>query len=147
MQAEFLPGIDGGGTHCRARPTSTGGSVLTECTQGPANVFSDFHTALLTLRSLFEQTVNVAGLTPAIWRKTSAVLGLAGANVLSVSARLHYVSFPFSQVTLLSDVEIACIGAHGGEPGAVLIVGTGSQGVIWSGECFRHDWRLGHGAL
>ncbi|MCX8959294.1 BadF/BadG/BcrA/BcrD ATPase family protein [Erwinia psidii] len=154
MQSEFLLGVDGGGTHCRARLATADGRVLAECKSGAANVYSDFDTALLTLNSLFRHILQLAGLTPAAWEKTSAVLGLAGANVPSVSARLHLVPFPFAHVTLLSDVEIACIGAHNGEPGAVLIVGTGSQGVVWDGEHFRHigGWGLvlsdqGSGAL
>ncbi|WP_261641409.1 BadF/BadG/BcrA/BcrD ATPase family protein [Erwinia mallotivora] len=138
MQPEFLIGVDGGGTHCRARLAAADGTVLAECKSGAANVYSDFDTALLTLNALFEQTLRATGLTSAIWQKTRAVLGLAGANVPSVITRLHQIPFPFARVTLLSDVEIACIGAHGGEPGAVLIAGTGSQGVVWDGADFRH---------
>lgn len=144
MQSEFLIGVDGGGTHCRARLTTSAGTVLAECKSGAANICSDFDSALQTLHSLFEQILKLAGLTSAIWGRTSAVLGLAGANVPSVNARLHLFPFPFSRVMLLSDVDIACIGAHNGEPGAVLIIGTGSQGVIWDGKDFRHlgGWGL-----
>lgn len=137
MQSEFLIGVDGGGTHCRTRLMAVDGTLLAECKGGPANVYSDFDGALKTLNSLIENTFRSAGLPPAARQNTSAVLGLAGANVPSVSARLHLSPFPFARVRLLSDVEIACIGAHAGEPGAVLIIGTGSQGVAWDGEHFH----------
>ncbi|MGE9551941.1 BadF/BadG/BcrA/BcrD ATPase family protein [Erwinia amylovora] len=138
MQSEFLIGVDGGGTHCRTRLVAVDGTLLAECKGGPANVYSDFDGALKRLNSLIENTFLSAGLPPAARQNTSAVLGLAGANVPSVSARLRLSPFPFARVRLLSDVEIACIGAHAGEPGAVLIIGTGSQGVAWDGEHFHH---------
>src|SRR3546814_12395512 len=34
--------------------------------------------------------------------------------------------WPFARVTIASDAEITHLGAHGGEDGAILIVGTGS---------------------
>src|SRR5439155_5997207 len=35
-----------------------------------------------------------------------------------------------------SDAEIACLGAHGARDGAILILGTGSQGVMYRGGSF-----------
>ncbi|KAB8306308.1 N-acetylglucosamine kinase [Erwinia endophytica] len=137
MQSEFLLGIDGGGTHCRTRLTAVDGTVLAECKGGAANVYSDFDGALKTLNLLIEKTFLTAGLPLSAQKRTVAVLGLAGANVPSASARLHLSRFPFARIQLLSDVDIACIGAHRAEPGAVLIIGTGSQGAAWDGENFH----------
>ncbi|AIR69446.1 BadF/BadG/BcrA/BcrD ATPase family protein [Dickeya fangzhongdai] len=137
MQVQYLLGIDGGGTHCRARLTNLQGNVLAECQAGPANVYSDYSQALQTASLLAHDAVQRAGLPADALQRTIAVSGLAGANVPSLRQRLQQWRPPFYRHQTLSDAEIACIGAHQGEPGAILIVGTGSQGVIWDGQAFH----------
>jgi glucosamine kinase len=61
--------------------------------------------------------------------RTRAGFGLAGANVPSLAAEARAASFPFAAVAVASDAVIACLGAHGGADGAILVVGTGSQGL------------------
>lgn len=136
MRAEYLLGIDGGGTRCRARLIHWQGQLLAEAVGGPANVWSRFDEALATVSQLARQVFQLAGLPPQALEKTSLVAGLAGANVASVSARLASFQLPCQHIRMLTDVEIACMGAHAGEPGAVFIIGTGSQGAAWDGQRF-----------
>lgn len=136
MGAEYLLGIDGGGTQCRARLTNWQGQLMAEVAGGPANIWSRFDDALATVSQLVNEALLQAGLTSQALAKTSLVAGLAGANVASVSARLTEWQLPCQQLSVLTDVEIACTGAHGGEPGAVFIIGTGSQGAAWDGQRF-----------
>ncbi len=136
MQSHYLLGIDGGGTRCRARLTDLHGNPLAEAVGGPANVWSQFDAALASVESLMRQVLASAGLAPEALEKTVVVAGLAGANVASVKARLAAWQPACASLLLVSDVEIACIGAHGGEPGAVFIIGTGSQGASWDGQRF-----------
>lgn len=136
MKAEYLLGIDGGGTQCRARLTDWQGQLLAEVAGGPANVWSRFDEALATVNSLMMAALQRAGLSAQSLAQTSVAAGLAGANVASVKTRLADWRPPCRQIALLTDVEIACMGAHGGEPGAVFIVGTGSQGAAWDGQRF-----------
>lgn len=136
MQAHYLLGIDGGGTQCRARLTDLHGNVLAEAAGGPANVWSDYDAALIRVGALIDKVFLQAGLTPQALGETSLVAGLAGANVASVQARLAGWQPACAALRVVSDVEIACAGAHGGEPGAVFITGTGSQGAAWDGTRF-----------
>ena len=136
MQPHYLLGIDGGGTQCRARLTDRQGCLLAESTGGPANVWSDYDAALTCVGQLTEQVFIQAGLTAEALAQTALVAGLAGANVASVQARLASWQPACAALQVVSDVEIACAGAHGGEPGAVFIIGTGSQGAAWDGERF-----------
>ncbi|WP_215847852.1 BadF/BadG/BcrA/BcrD ATPase family protein [Candidatus Pantoea bituminis] len=135
MQSHYLLGIDGGGTRCRARLTSNG-TVLAEAIGGPANVWSDYDAALKSAEQLIAQVIAQAGLPSQALTQTTVVAGLAGANVASVKARLASWQPPCAALRVVSDVEIACAGAHAGEPGAVFIIGTGSQGAAWDGEHF-----------
>jgi glucosamine kinase len=137
MQSEFLIGVDGGGTHCRTRLTTPDGRILAECTGGSANVYSDFTGALDRVNTLIEQTFIAADLPLSARKNTHAVWGLAGANVPSVDQRLQQHPSSFARLSLFSDVDIACAGAHQGQPGAVLIAGTGSQGAAWDGTRFH----------
>lgn len=136
MHSDYLLGIDGGGTHCRARLTSNSGRLLAEVTGGPANVWSDYVQAMDRVEQLIADVIAQAGLPAASLAKTSVVAGLAGANVASVRQRLAQWRPDCASLQAISDVEIACAGAHAGEAGAVLIVGTGSQGAAWDGERF-----------
>ncbi|KAA8997396.1 N-acetylglucosamine kinase [Affinibrenneria salicis] len=137
MQSQYLLGIDGGGTHCRARLTDIQGKWLAECSAGPANIFTDYDEALGTALRLAEETLRKAALPAGALAHTVAVMGFAGANVASLRQRLRSWQPPFARYQAFSDVEIACIGAHRGAPGAVLIAGTGSQGVAWDGRAFH----------
>ncbi|WP_312242974.1 BadF/BadG/BcrA/BcrD ATPase family protein, partial [Pantoea sp.] len=136
MQTGYLLGIDGGGTRCRARLTDRQGKLLAEVVGGPANVWSRFDDALATVEGLMREALRQAGLPTHCLAQTSAAAGLAGANVASVKARLDGWRSPCRHIALVTDVEIACMGAHQGEPGAVFIVGTGSQGAAWDGQRF-----------
>lgn len=136
MHPDYLLGIDGGGTRSRARLTDYSGTVLAETTGGPANVWSDYTQAIQGTEQLIARTIAEAGLPADALARTALVAGLAGANVASVQARLASWQPACAAVQAITDVEIACAGAHDGQPGAVLIVGTGSQGAAWNGERF-----------
>jgi len=136
VQPHYLLGIDGGGTQCRARLTDLQGRLLAEATGGPANVWSAYDAALTSVDQLIDLVFLQAGLNAEALAQTALVAGLAGANVASVQARLASWQPACAALQVVSDVEIACAGAHTGAPGAVFIIGTGSQGAAWDGERF-----------
>ncbi len=135
MQSLML-GIDGGGTRCRGRLTDSEGRVLAEATGGPANVWSQFDAALQAIEAVINTLYSQAGLPEDARDSTTLVAGLAGANVASVRHRLERWQPRCQARHLFTDVEIACAGAHAGEPGAVFIIGTGRQGAAWDGAQF-----------
>jgi glucosamine kinase len=126
----YLLGIDGGGTRCRARLTDGAGRVIGEAEGGPANIASDLEGAAATIVEAATAAAGAAGLPPDVLPRMRAGFGLAGGNVPEVAAALVARRFPFASVRVASDAEIACLGAHAGGDGAILIVGTGSQGVV-----------------
>ncbi len=136
MKLPLLLGIDGGGTRCRARLTDSKGAWLAEAEGGSANVFSGFDAAINVMEALIADVIQQAGFSVAHLSETHIVAGLAGANVDSVAQRLKAWRPACASLRLLTDVETACLGAHGGQPGAVFIVGTGSQGACWDGSEF-----------
>lgn len=129
----YFLGIDGGGTQCRARIADVSGLVLGEGEGGPANIATDLAGAGASILEAATAAARAAGLDPAALERTAAGLGVAGGNVPAFADALRAHPFPFAAVAVASDAEIACLGAHAGEDGAILILGTGSQGVVMSG--------------
>ena len=69
---------------------------------------------------------NIKGLT---LNQIHAGIGLAGINIPQVKQAFLKQSLPFASWHITTDLHIACLGAHLGQDGAIVIVGTGSSGV------------------
>ncbi|MDO9418166.1 BadF/BadG/BcrA/BcrD ATPase family protein [Pararhizobium sp.] len=123
--SNFILGIDGGGTSCRAAVATADGHVIGRGVSGAANILTDADTALIHIIDCARAAFANAGLGSDDMSAASAVLGLAGANVGDVA---HYVRerLPFSSADIESDGLIALQGALGEHDGAVAILGTGS---------------------
>jgi glucosamine kinase len=123
----LLLGVDGGGTRCRARLADTQGRVLGEGAAGPANLRLGVEMSLAAVRAATDQCLDQAGLRYGDGRIV-ACLALAGACEPVTLAQAQAVPLPFARVILTSDARAACVGAHGGGDGGIVIVGTGSVG-------------------
>lgn len=122
-----LLGVDGGGTSCRARLADLDGQVLGEGLSGPANIRFGLSDSFAAVADAAKQCLDRAGLDGADL-DIVACLALAGASepMHLAAARTH--AHPFLRVLLTTDAHAACVGAHGGGPGGIIIVGTGSVG-------------------
>jgi glucosamine kinase len=123
-------GIDGGGTGCRARLTDAQGRVLGDGEGGPANLTLGPSVALDSIMQATREALAKAGLGEPALAATHAGLGLAAANVPQHMKAFQQLTLPFQSAVIRSDAEVACLGAHRGDDGAILILGTGSQGVL-----------------
>ena len=81
-----------------------------------------------------------AGLSPCDLRRIVACLALAGASEPSAleAARRH--EHPYRKALFVTDAQAACVGAHGGRDGGIIVIGTGSIG--WA-ELNGVQYRLG----
>lgn len=128
FSALFL-GIDGGGTSCRARLADATGTVLGEGTGGPANITTDLGRAAVSITEATGAALAAAGLEENALSRIHAGFGMAGGNSPAEAEALARWPFGFAAQRVASDAEIACLGSHGSADGAILILGTGSQGV------------------
>lgn len=135
----LLLGVDGGGTRCRARLSDWAGQVLAQATTGPANIRVGLQESLAAVTDATRQCLRQAGL-PGIEGRIVACLALAGACEPAVLAQVKTLGLPFRSAVLTSDARAACVGAHAGRDGAIVIVGTGS--VAW-GIVGGREFRLG----
>ena len=127
-------GIDAGGTSCRARLTDVAGRVLGTGLAGPANTRVGLEVLHATLLDACAQATGAAGLGDDAVTTLKVGMGIAGLNRTGMKARVQTLAFPFASVAFSSDSVIANLGAHGGADGAILILGTGSVGLIKRGE-------------
>jgi glucosamine kinase len=125
MTRYFL-GIDGGGSHCRARLTNAQGVVLGEGRAGPANSRAGFEPMIQSLSDASNEALAASGLDIANLGEIAMGAGLAGISRIGIREKLAGLALPFASTRFDSDAVIANLGAHRGEDGAVLILGTGS---------------------
>ena len=123
---EFMLGIDGGGTGCRAALATASGEIIGRGRSGPANIRTDLTNARENIVDATRQAFAEAGRDDASIIRTGAVLGLAGSNVGTYARQLETI-LPFSQSLVVSDALIALEGAIDDErDGAIAILGTGT---------------------
>lgn len=127
MSQDFYIGVDGGGTKTKMRIEDANGSLVGEARSGPAQIRISLEQAWDSILSAFQEITHAAGIDPTAHR-FHAGLALAGTE-----SQKQYDAFinhphPFTTLFLKSDAYAACLGAHDGADGAIIIVGTGTKG-------------------
>lgn len=136
----FFLGVDGGGTGCRARIVDTAGNVLGQGLSGPATTRLGIDNAWISMARAFGEAAEEAGFGAAELARTFAGIGLAGIGRKGALEALRQIEHPFAAVDFVSDGMGACLGAHSGKDGAIVIAGTGSIGL---GFVEGRDLRVG----
>jgi glucosamine kinase len=123
----YYLGVDGGGTNCRIRLADANLVTLADANGGRSNLQID--NGEPAFRSISDGTREVfskAGIDFAQTANTYACFGMAGGRLPSARTAFEQRPWPFAAVKVYDDIDIARSGAHGGEDGGVLIIGTGS---------------------
>ncbi len=129
MSCALYLGVDGGATRCRARLRDVNGQALAEASGAAANIHVDFAGAVAALRAVVGELLAKAGLKDADRGLIAIGLGLAGFKGESDAAQVA-AAFPgFRLVRAANDATAACIGAHAGADGGLIIAGTGSAAI------------------
>ncbi|MCU4677353.1 ATPase [Catenovulum sp. 2E275] len=126
----YVIGIDGGGTQCRARLYSTRRGILGAGLSGSANPTRHLDTAIHSIIEASHRAIENAGLSQLKLSDIHAGMGIAGINLAPVYKQMSKWEHPFKSCFLTTDLHIACLGAHNQPEGAVIIVGTGSSGLV-----------------
>ncbi len=126
-RAPLFVGIDGGGTKTKAIIYHND-VILGSAIAGPANPYHDFERAIHSVMTATTKALVDAQLPPQTIHSLIAGVGLAGVNIPELFEQVLSWGHPFKQMFLTTDLHIACIGAHQGKEGAVIITGTGSCG-------------------
>lgn len=127
MQGHYFIGIDGGGSKCKALLQNHSGEIIGEGLSGSANPATDLSLAQHSIVNACELALVQAQLSPDVLALCHVGMGLAGVNLPSIKQKMLQWQHPFATVHLTTDLHIACLGAHGGQDGSVIISGTGSS--------------------
>ncbi len=120
-------GVDAGATRCRVRLRDLAGNAIAQA-EGPAgNIYVDYDQAIAAIRSTCDAALYRAGLAQ---RKAVAIgLGVAGFQSSGDAPSFARAFQGFRRVAVGNDATTACLGAHGGGDGGLIISGTGSAGI------------------
>jgi glucosamine kinase len=147
-------GIDGGGTKSKVRVEDNEGNLLGQALGGPSNIRLSVDGAWQSIYQALNEALKQADLSLTDSRyRFHAGMGLAGCEVQEAYQEFTHRSHPFVSLRVTTDAHVACIGAHQGKEGAIIIVGTGvvgyqieaGKGVKVGGWGFPHD-DMGGGA-
>ncbi|TPN40833.1 N-acetylglucosamine kinase [Mesorhizobium sp. B2-3-3] len=127
--AIYFLGVDGGGTGCRARIEDAEGTVLGQGLSGPATTRLGIDAAWASIAKAFGAAIEETGFGPAETARIRAGIGLAGIGRKGALEALRAIAHPFASIDFVSDGVGACLGAHSGLDGAIVIAGTGSIGL------------------
>ena len=136
---EYLIGVDGGGTGTRVAIAQTDGAVLAQGQAGPSALGRGIDPAwqhiLLAVNAAF---ASIGRATPA--RSVCAMgAGLSGVHYRPWANEFQAANPGFVQLALDTDAHTMLLGAHGGQPGAMVAAGTGSVGEVLRSDGSRHE--------
>lgn len=127
---KYYLGVDGGGTNCRIRLADENLTTLADAGGGRSNLQIDHgEPAAQSIAAGTREVFAQAGIDFSETANTYACFGMAGGRLPSAREAFAARPWPFAAVEVYDDIDIARAGAHGGEDGAVIIVGTGSAGL------------------
>lgn len=129
-QQQLYLGIDGGGSKCKAVILNKDMQILGEGIAGAANPFHSLEKAQSSIVAAAELALENANLDKHLIPELIAGIGLAGVNLPKYFKLMNAWQHPFKSMHLATDLHIACLGAHNGEDGAIMITGTGSCGYV-----------------
>lgn len=129
MSQNIFIGVDGGGTKSKVRIEDEIGNVLGQAVAGPANVRLSVDGAWQSIYTAIEEALVPADIVLDNQHYHFHIgLGLAGCEVNEAREAFLNRPHPFKTIELVSDAHVACIGAHSGKEGAIIVVGTGVVG-------------------
>ncbi|TFW16478.1 BadF/BadG/BcrA/BcrD ATPase family protein [Duganella callida] len=127
---EFFIGVDGGGSGTRVRLARADGVEIGEGASGPSGLMHGIANAWQAVEDAAAQAFRAAGLPFPDKQRVAIGLGLAGVHNKTWAAEFVAANPGYAQVALESDGHTTVLGAHGGEPGVIIALGTGSVGEI-----------------
>lgn len=127
MQNLFV-GVDGGGTKTKAVIQNDRGELIGVGQAGPGNIQTSAQGSFHSVKTAINEALHNAGIHDPQNYRLHVGLGMAGTEVPGAKAAFLQIPHSFHTLILNSDAYVACLGVHGGEDGAIIIIGTGVIG-------------------
>ncbi|MBI3283913.1 MAG: ATPase [Burkholderiales bacterium] len=135
----YLIGVDGGGTGTRVALAGADGEQLGRGSAGPSGLAHGVDRAWQAILAATAQAFANAGLGMPDLSAIAAGCGLAGINN-RLWAQVFVQQNPgFAVLLAETDAYTSLLGAHGGKPGAIIALGTGSVGEVLQADGRRRE--------
>ncbi len=129
MPHDIFIGVDGGATKCKVRIENEAGQLFGQAIGGPANIRLSVEQAWDSIYYAVHEVLRAANIELTDKNYCFHIgMGLAGCEVTEAVTEFLKRPHSFKTIQLTSDAHVACVGAHKGKDGAILIVGTGVIG-------------------
>jgi glucosamine kinase len=128
---EYLIGVDGGGTGTRvriARLDQRDGPAIAQGSSGPSGLGLGIERAWAAVQQAIAQAFANAGIPQPKPVRLAIGLGLAGVHNRQWAQAFVAHDPGYAALVLETDAFTTLMGAHGGAPGAIVAIGTGSVG-------------------
>jgi len=130
---DYLIGVDGGGTGTRVRIArqAPGGTVeLAQGTSGPSGLGLGIARAWAAIHEAIAQAFAASGSAQPSLGRMAIGLGLAGVHNGQWAQAFRDADPGYGALVLETDAFTTLLGAHAGQPGAIVAIGTGSVGEV-----------------
>jgi glucosamine kinase len=148
MSSHLFVGVDGGATKAVVRLEDAAGNLLGRVIGQPANIRLSVDKAWQAINEALNELLQSLDMSLHDPKYQLHVgMGLAGCEIAKAYEAFLRHTHSFHTLVLSSDAHVACLGAHQGADGAIIIAGTGvvgyqqCQGMTSkvSGWGFPHD--------
>lgn len=136
---QYLIGVDGGGTGTRVVLAAAAGAELGRTSAGPSGLMHGADAAWQAIMAAIHQAFAAAGLTLPALNQIAIGCGLAGVNNKQWAADFTLKNPGFECLVTETDAGTTLLGAHLGQPGAIIALGTGSVGEVMLADGTRRE--------
>lgn len=125
---EYLIGVDGGGTGTRVRVARADGVEVAQASSGPSGLSHGIGKAWSAVNDAAAKAFASIGIDQIPFASSAIGLGLAGVHNKEWAAQFVAANPGYAEIALDNDGVTTLMGAHAGQPGVIVAIGTGSVG-------------------
>jgi glucosamine kinase len=136
---KYLVGVDGGGSGTRVIVTDKKLKILASAQGDPSALGQGIEKAWRSILDTLARAFHYGSLPVPMLSECAIGLGLSGANNIIWKNEFYMRNPGFKNIIVDTDGFTTLLGAHGGKPGVIVAVGTGSVGMVLTKEGARKD--------
>lgn len=139
IQVQYLIGADGGGTGTRVLLHNLQGEELGRGSSGPSGLMHGAASAWQAILQAIELSFADAKISMPALTQLALGCGLAGVNNASWASEFKEANPGFAYLAIETDARTTLLGAHQGQAGVVIALGTGSVGEVMYADGSRKE--------